>query len=52
MSFIARYDSRCALCVDEIVADVDEIMRTPDGYAHVKCGENDRELGGRVTLPL
>lgn len=53
MSFTARYDSICPLCGDEIVADVDEISTSPDGYAHTDCADRDRaDRSGLTTFDL
>ena len=46
MSFTARYDSTCPECGDEIVADLDEIVGTDDGYVHEDCAPR------RVTFDL
>lgn len=47
--FLAQYDSRCAECGDEIVADVDEIVMTDDGAMHEDCAPQPKPP---TTLPL
>lgn len=45
--FLARYDSRCPECGDQIVADVDEIVMDDGDAIHADCADVDHE----PTLP-
>lgn len=41
--FLARYDSRCPECGDEIVGDLDEIVMEDGVAVHEGCADVDDE---------
>lgn len=41
--FLARYDSRCVECGDEIVGGVDEIVMDDGEAIHADCADVDDE---------